>query len=556
MPSTDFIHLFAKQADDIDEIVEEAVEEDAATNDKWVDPGEAAAAGLVASTGIAAKAIPWIANIAAGLMSPERVRWYGTDIRDMKNISSGIPGVVERAGDASDLAWLDIKTKDKAKILELFNVKPSDPNIRHSQKLFSTFFPRHPGASITTTADDIILTPAGGYPVKGSSNFQSADDIAKGVRQRIPLVRPDGKIIEPFIDIDAIKKFDQGTVESIDSMIQKYKLSDKGVKMRLTRGPLSGVLGPRYDPALKEVVLPWVNEAFVAHELGHAAHLTKPGAASLHAARKALFGGSLLGIPMAYLVGNELKEMFPGTVDDKAIDFVQRHAPAIVTATYAGSHLYPEVQATARAISHINKVKGKAAAKQALKHLIPALGTYVAPLVPLAIGASLAKKYFFEAEGKNKKLQKESGWKDMTSNLWTRFGPLLSEPAHIASQVARQSGELFKRDPDEIIKRLYRAGIDNIKSPHFVGGAIGAGIPAAALSYIHHNTPHGKLFEEKKRTIREQGADPIGKLNIEIEREEAKQNENDFTLPLITGLGAAISGGFLRKMFTDLMKVL
>ena len=539
MSKPNFIDLFAKRATD---------EELSAVEDGMVDPGEAAAAGLAVSTGLAARAVPFLMNMAFDTFSPAKTEWLGTNISDLKKLDmSNFP-------ELGSPEWSKLRVKEKAKLLGLFDIKPSDPNFKGAIGEAGAILPELPHRALSVKNGKVVA--------EAQAGVREAISSATGlpISRRTPRISSSGRIRETVLDAPSwFKLYDddaKGVAASVDKMIDSYKLSEKGVRMNLTRGPWSAMMGPSYNTVSKEVVLPWVNEAYITHELGHAAHLSNPVAKASNAARRAMFGGAMAAIPMAYLVGNEIKEMFPGEIDDKAVDFVQKHAPAIITATYAASELYPELQASARAIKHIRNTRGTQAAKQALKHLVPAFGTYLAPLIPLAIGTSLAKKYYFDAKKGNDSLEKESGLREGFGDFWSRYGPLLTEPAYIATQVAKQSTDLLRQDPNTILNRVAGAARHVVKSPEFISGAVGAGIPAAVLAYVYHNTPHGRLTKEKWRQIDEKGADPIERLQIAMDREEAKKKNNDITLPLITGMGAAMAGGFMRKTFSDLLRVL
>ena len=343
--------------------------------------------------------------------------------------------------------------------------------------------------------------------------------------------------------------------KSVNSMLDRYSLPEKGVTLSLRAGPISKKLGPHYNVPNKEIVLPKLDKSIALHEIGHAAHLAKPGSMAAEVARRALSRGSMLGVPMAFIAGDEIKKMFPGEVDDKVVDFVQKHAPAIVASTYAAASIYPEVQATSRAISHVYKTEGASAAKKTAKRLFPYLMSYTIPLVPSMVGIGLARKWHREAKENQEKLEKTANpikrMVDFADELRIHTGNLLM-------QAGPQVGEILEQPMGEFMKTMYRTAKNVTGSPEFAAGAAVTGIPTAMISYLKLNTPHGHIYTDKKRELG-LGAKSLphgkGSLAAEIEYHKDKSKQDSIT-PAIIGMTSAISGGFLAKLLTDISRVM
>lgn len=399
----------------------------------------------------------------------------------------------------------------------------------------------------------------------GEGGISTPDKILKGMN-KVPRimnlfkVRPldpggivEGKFkrIRGAVDPQQVQVL-QESLKSADQMMKKYDLYKKKVKFDIVKGPLSRLTGPSFDSSTKRIKMPWIDKDYFLHEIGHAAHLTKPGARTLHGVRKAIKAGVGSAIPMAYLVGNEIQQMLPGKIDDKIISFVQENAPAIMAATWTASEIYPEVQATSRAVHHVYKTEGKKAAIKTLKRLLPPLASYVLPVIPAIVGLSLAKKYYFDAK-KEEDVVKTANF---LGGLYREvLAPTGEELASVAGQIAKQTGKLFRKEPKDVMQTLYRAGIKSAKSPEFVSGAIYAGIPAATWAYAIHNTHHGKLYRQKREALRVKSGQHPQQL-ADLQEHLAKQKDDSVTLPALVGLGAAVSGGFLNKFWSDIMRVL
>jgi len=466
--------------------------------DGIIDPGEAVAASLAAASGPVAKASVPLVNSLIKILGPKRVKWTGTPLYGMTGI-----------GDSHDMEALKKGMNFTQQELQQIAKMPAEQRIPYAISQYKT-------------------------PTKKLLGLFN-----------IGLKVPVGFTADPH-QLEALGK----GYESINSMIEKNKLIEKGVRMELTPGPVSKFLGPSYNTATKTVRLPWVNEEFALHELGHASHMTQPGAMAANSFRKLLKRTAIMSIPMAYLAGNEIQKMLPGTIDDKIINFVQSNAPSIMAATWAGAEVYPEVQATTRAVNHIYKTKGKAAAIKTLKALLPALSSYLIPIIPAMVGISMAKKYFFDA--KKDELKKEGGIADQ---LWAHVSPLGEQLSHIGGQVAAQTSELMSKPVGEVASTLWKATNHVVKSPSFATGAVMSAIPVTAFTYIHHNTPHGKILREKRTEYRRKHG-ILSQPEVDLEKIYNASKDDSVTFPAIAGITAAMSGGILTKMFSDLLGVL
>ncbi len=333
-------------------------------------------------------------------------------------------------------------------------------------------------------------------------------------------------------------------------MLDKYKLPEKGVTLSFRSTPLTSIRGPRYLPSTKEIILPEIGKETILHEIGHAAHMTKPGAGAFNLLRKILSTGANHAVPMALVAGDEMKKLFPGKVDDKVIDFVQQNAPAIIASTYAAAEVYPEVQATTRAVSHVYKTEGAAAAKSLFKKLLPPLMGSALPIIPAVVGMGLAKKWHRETKEKREKLEemisKEAGvWGDIK----TISRMLGDHTSNLVSQVGQQTAKLLKSPGDEAMKRLYESGKNVVGSREFASGAAIAGIPSALFAYASYNNPYARTYIEKQRKLGK------GSHKSEIKYHQARQKDN-LMAPAVIGITAALSGGFLKKLFSDIQRVL
>ena len=281
--------------------------------------------------------------------------------------------------------------------------------------------------------------------------------------------------------------------DTVDSFIDKYHLADKGVTMDFRYSPWAAVRGASYDQVSKVVTMPRASKEILLHELGHAADFTsRAGAARV---LRGTIPGLLLDglIPAAYFVGDEIKKAIPGSVDDKVIDFAQKHGPALAMLALATKTLYPEGKASYLAIKHIHDVEGAAAAKKAAAKLIPLFGTYALATLPVIAGFSLAKKYYYETHAKQEK--KAGAGIDFLRGSGQSLVDIGSKFTDVGTQMWRGLGELT-RTPDPVHK-LFAAGKTVVESPQFQAGAVYSALPAAVAAYASYGHPGGKAQRAK-----------------------------------------------------------
>ncbi|MHC4644898.1 MAG: hypothetical protein ACYTBJ_05320 [Planctomycetota bacterium] len=473
---------------------------------KVIDPGEAAAAGLALASGtVAQTVIPTAISMATGQIGPKIVPWTGASMHGLRRLKP--------------VAQMSEVNRGIAKLHEL-GVDPHDVNFLNNPryKALNSELQKYVSDKATTTKlmdlFDIRMSPRGDFSDKALRSIEKS-------------------------------------YKTIDSMIDKYKLSDKGLKIDLTSGPLAKVRGPAYFPRERRISLPEVDKNFILHEIGHAAHETRKGAGAFRTMRNIFNRGAVMSVPMAYLAGNEIQKMLPGTVDDKVIGFVQENAPAIMASAWAAAEVYPEVQATTRAVSHVYKTEGAAAARKTLKALLPPMAGYVLPIIPALVGVALAKKYYFKAKGES--LEKKSG---VLSELWETGAGLASEAASIGGQVGTQASTILRKPAGEVAKILLDAGVKTVKSPSFVSGAVTAGIPAATWAYVYHNTPHGKIYRKNLASWQGKQFGPLAKAENDLQEIKARAKDDTATWPAIVGIGAAVAGGFLSKFWADIARTI
>ncbi len=398
-------------------------------------------------------------------------------------------------------------------------------------------------------------------PVQGAKNF---GDILEGathptskllglfnVSARSRVARSEKDIIAVN---DAVSKV-QEIHPIVDSFIDHHNLIEKGVRINLNRGVLGGALKNRYHIPSKEVYLSSISKEQALHELGHAADFTGSRLGKFRGvAGEALTKGALIALPIAMVAGDHIKKMMPGTIDDRAISFMQDHAPAIMGATLAATSLYPEAKASFLAVRHIARTEGPEAARKALKVLAPGWGTYLLGAIPAVVGLSLARKYMREARAENEKTAGPIG--EAARDLWHGISESALDVAHIGKQIGHQTVAMIN-EPG-ILQRLGHAAKEVGTSPEFIQGALTAAIPAtmgamylyatpsgkAIRSRMHPDTTHQFLSEKGKRT-------PIAGRTHEEWRER-----NPMRFVSLVAAGAALSGGILSKFFSDLQRVM
>jgi len=351
----------------------------------------------------------------------------------------------------------------------------------------------------------------------------------------------------------------------VESFMNKHKLIQKGVTVNFHRGALSGLVGPNYNVATKTVNFPIVGKAIALHELGHAADYTAGRIGKIRRfAEPILQRGVLTALPIALVAGDRIKEILPGTIDDKAIEFMQDHAPEILGATLAATQLYPEAKATGLALRHIAKVEGRHAAVEALKKLAPAFGTYLLGAIPAVVGMALARKYMREARGEKAEVdsmvQQQMRELEKTSAILgetLKWGcGIAKDIGNLGRQVGVQTAELLKGP--NLLRRIGQGAREVGTSPEFVMGSVASAIPATLGALYLYGTPAGK--EVRQRISPEQLESSYTKrpkgVPFTQKVDDSWREQHPMRYAGLVAAGAALSGGILSKFFGDLLKVL
>ncbi len=419
--------------------------------------------------------------------------------------------------------------------------------LRHLMNKGETFWPAHSPGEFSTVKDTLKALnrtrpglPApqpknllGLFPIKERVKDFGADELNRAITQM--------KRMEP----------------TVDSFIKKHDLPGRGVTMKFKRGLLSG--GPLYDLSKKRVMLPSFSEATTLHELGHAADFTGSRRSKIWGmARGPVKSAVAVALPIALIAGDEIKRALPGTVDDRVIEFMQQNAPAILGATLAATQLYPEGKATAMALKHIKTMKGPRAMRAAAKTLLPAWGTYALMTIAPMIGMSLAKKYYNQT--KEKQLEKEGSV--LTDYVMGQILGLKS----VAKDIMSIGGQIGKGTKDLIthpgrMKRIGQAAKEVGTSREFVEGALYAGIPATLATAYIYGQRHGPVVREKLQKVapydledllRTGGLSHRAQTYAKDKVPEDWKRQNPGLYAGLVGAGAAMSGGILMKLFSDL----
>lgn len=374
---------------------------------------------------------------------------------------------------------------------------------------------------------------------------------------------------QELIAPEMMKKLDDSK-ELVDSFIDKHNLAGKGVTMSFRRGPMGQ--GMKYHFGDKTVRMNSINPEMMLHELGHAADYTGSRTGKARALLEApVRKGVQIALPIAFAAGDEIRDMLPGTIDDKAIRFMQDNAPEIMGATLAATNLYPEAKANAMALKHIADTQGRGAAQAAAKKFGASFGTHVMGAIPAIVGMSLARKYMREARDEKEEIKGRQD--DVISDLEKgasgyRYGYTLREQlgnlargmksgamdiGHVSKELARGSAEMLS-EPGRV-RRIARAARRTGTSPEFVHGALGAAVPSALGAMYLYGTDSGKLVRDRVGSEGTDAATGIKGAPIAKKKPEEWREQNPGRFAGLVGLGAALSGGVMAKFFSDITKV-
>lgn len=354
----------------------------------------------------------------------------------------------------------------------------------------------------------------------------------------------------------------------VDSFIDKHNLVEKGVRMRFPTGLAGELGGSRYNISSKQVHLPELSKPIALHELGHAADYTKGRWARFRGvAEPMLERGVLTALPIALIAGDQIKEMLPGTIDDKAIGFMQDHAPEILGATLAATQLYPEAKASYLATKHIADTQGRVAAREAVKKLAPLWGTYLLGTIPAVIGMSLARKYMREARQDREQLlekalpggatdiEKVSGALSWMKDIGSFFREGARDIGHVGKQVNKQSIDLI-RQPGTM-KKITNAAKAVGTDPEFVHGAIISAMPASLAALYLYGTNSGGIIRSRaaKENIEHMVTEKKTGIPVVSRINESWREQHPLQFAGLIAAGAALSGGIMSKFLSDLGRV-
>jgi hypothetical protein len=342
-------------------------------------------------------------------------------------------------------------------------------------------------------------------------------------------------------------------------------LADKGVRLNLQGGLFSGLGGGSFIPATKEVFLPRLGAESVLHELGHAADFTTPVGKVRGLLGPAIDNAARVALPVAIIAGDEIKKKIPGTIDDKAISFMQENAPALTAATLAATTLYPEAKASLLAINHIRSMEQMGSrfappgsTAKAVRRLAPLFGSYLLSTVPAVIGMSLAKRYI-----QQHRMEKEAGIvgrtignikdyaSDTARSIWNDVTDAAMEAASASRQIGTQTAEILQSG--EALKRISAAAKHVGTSPEFVYGAIGAGLPAGLGALYVYGTPSGRTLQE--HAAKSPTHPYKEELHVDSRFEEEWKRRNPLRYAGLVAAGAALSGGVMAKLMGDLRRI-
>lgn len=351
----------------------------------------------------------------------------------------------------------------------------------------------------------------------------------------------------------------------VDSFIDKHNLKKKGVRLNIQHGFLSSQGGGSFSKANKNIFLPRVSKELALHELGHAADYTKGFGKVRRFTEPAIRKSIMVALPIALAAGDRIKEMIPGTVDDKAISFMQDNAPEIMAATLAATTLFPEAKASILALQHLRDMeqKGKQAkgtTLRAAKKLLPMWGTYVLGAIPAVVGMSLARKFMRAAREEKAELKEDVEKRiaeiEKNAGVYSNLMNGLADIGQIAKEVSKGTKELIVNKGT--MGRIKNSAKHVGTSPEFIFGALTSAVPATLGALYMYGTPSGELVRgrlDQKATNAMVGV-KRKKAPIAHSIEEEWRNENPLRFAGIVGLGAAMSGGIITKIMHDLTKAL
>lgn len=486
------------------------------------DPGERAMAGIYA-----------VGSTAVGTLLPVlgNMILRGVATADTVPIAKQIPshpiGKLQEFGTKSSVP--------KARLMGLFDVKQRVPKM-----------PKGAVSDFNQIMDMVGDVHRGAKNVPLSKTIAAANPVA-------------AKAAHNFVSISEMSNV-------VDSFIDKHNLKKKGVTINLKSGPLNFMSGPRYVKPAKRVIMPAISKASVLHELGHAADYTSGRIGRFRSlAEPMLSRAAMIALPAALIAGDRIKELLPGTVDDKAIEFMQNNAPAIMGATLAATSLYPEAKASFLAVQHVAKKEGRPAALQMLKRLGPSFGTYVLAAIPAVIGMSLARKYMREAREEKAEtddlVQKHLSELEKTGGLgdavYRGVRSAAKDIVHVGKQVGSESAQLLRNN--QVLSRAGSAAREIGTDPVFAHVAVSSAVPAAMASLFLYGTNSGKEIRKRMdpaHVRKTQSGSEKGVALVHSRTDDTWREAHPLRFAGLVAAGAALSGGVMAKLFSDLARVL
>lgn len=365
----------------------------------------------------------------------------------------------------------------------------------------------------------------------------------------------------PFRTAEEADKFAVGVkklkeVENVvDSFIDKHHLIERGVRLNFQRGALNSAMGSRYHIPSKTVFFPSQGKETLLHELGHAADFTGSTLGKIRGAvGPGLNRAVSIALPIAMIAGDRIKEVLPGTIDDKAISFMQDHAPLIMGATLAATSLYPEAKASFTAIRHIATTEGPVAARAAFRKLAPSWAGYLLSAIPPIVGMALARKYMRNARAESDQ-EKISGPIFETARTLGRelkhgIADTALDLAHAGREIGRQTVSMIQQPG--LMSRLGHAAKEVGTSPEFVQGALSAALPATMAALYMYGTPAGKHIRDRIHPEHNQ----IGDYPLARRTHDTWREKHPLRFAGLVAAGASLSAGILAKFYSDLQRVM
>ena len=108
------------------------------------------------------------------------------------------------------------------------------------------------------------------------------------------------------------------------------------------------------------------------------------------------------------------------------------------------------------------------------------------------------------------------------------------------------------------MRRIGQAAKETGQSPEFIQGALTAAIPATLGTLYLYGTRSGKEIRERlPEGTREKALRlPRKELVLARKKDEVWREQHPYRFAGLVALGAAMSGGILTKLFSDLRRVL